>query len=213
LKALRIGYQKTGVLLVVKARAQLERRFESQGLAVRWVEFPSGPPLLEALNADGVDYGYTGDTPPIFALLGIGVTVTLAVDGFDLSVDRRLHPDDGELRDGGARVRRRRDCRRRARDRRGDRPRQWLAHRRPENPDLLATLGMMFLLAGLQLIPSAGRSITIGLILSDGSVAHGAFDPVFQAIGRHELWGVAPLPVVIVAIMAAVAWFFMERTR
>jgi sulfonate transport system substrate-binding protein len=48
LKALRIGYQKTGVLLVVKARTQLERRFESQSLAVRWVEFPSGPPLLEA---------------------------------------------------------------------------------------------------------------------------------------------------------------------
>jgi hypothetical protein len=34
LKALRIGCQKTGVLLVVKARTQLERRFESPGLAV-----------------------------------------------------------------------------------------------------------------------------------------------------------------------------------
>jgi sulfonate transport system substrate-binding protein len=67
LKELRVGYQKTGVLLVVKARKQLEKRFASRGLAVRWVEFPSGPPLLEALNADGVDYGYTGDTPPIFA--------------------------------------------------------------------------------------------------------------------------------------------------
>ena len=70
LKALRIGYQKTGVLLVVKARRQLERRFESQGPAVRWVEFPSGPPLLEALSAGGVDFGYTGDTPPIFAQAG-----------------------------------------------------------------------------------------------------------------------------------------------
>jgi len=66
-KGLRIGYQKTSVLLVVKARRQLERRFESQGPAVRWVEFPSGPPLLEALSAGGVDFGYTGDTPPIFA--------------------------------------------------------------------------------------------------------------------------------------------------
>jgi len=213
LKALRIGYQKTGVLLVVKARAQLERRFESQGLAVRWVEFPSGPPLLEALNADGVDYGYTGDTPPIFALLGIGVTVTLGVDAsicpwiaaftlmmasyamvvleFGAAATVAVALATGAvigLANGllivGLRI-----------------------------PDLLATLGMMFPLAGLQLIPSAGRSITIGLILSDGSVAHGAFDPVFQAIGRHELWGVAPLPVVIVAIMAAVAWFFMERTR
>ena len=59
-------------------------------------------------------------------------------------------------------------------------------------PDLLATLGMMFLLAGLQLIPSAGRSITTGLILSDGSVAQGAFDPRFLAIGRYQLFGVVP---------------------
>jgi simple sugar transport system permease protein len=80
-------------------------------------------------------------------------------------------------------------------------------------PDLLATLGMMFLLAGLQLIPSAGRSITTGLILSDGSVAQGAFDPMFLAIGRYQLFGVAPMPVVIVAVIAAVFWFLMERTR
>lgn len=80
-------------------------------------------------------------------------------------------------------------------------------------PDLLATLGMMFLLAGLQLIPSAGRSITTGLILSDGSVAQGAFDRMFLAIGRSQLFGVAPLPVVIVAVIAVVFWFLMERTR
>jgi hypothetical protein len=55
-------------------------------------------------------------------------------------------------------------------------------------PDLLATLGMMFVLAGLQLIPSAGRSITTGLIFSDGSVAQGAFDPRFLAIGRSQLF-------------------------
>ena len=64
---LRIGYQKTAVLLLVKARRQLEARFEPQGLKVRWVEFPYGPPLLEAVSAGAVDYGYTGDAPPIFA--------------------------------------------------------------------------------------------------------------------------------------------------
>src|SRR5271166_259575 len=67
IKELRIGYQKTAILLVVKARKQLEQRFESQGVSVRWVEFPFGPPLLEALNAGAIDYGYTGDAPPIFA--------------------------------------------------------------------------------------------------------------------------------------------------
>jgi simple sugar transport system permease protein len=151
----------------------------------------------------------------VVALLGIGVTVTLAVDGFDLSVGSiaaftlmlssyamvvlqfsaaatvSLALGAGAaigLANGllivGLRI-----------------------------PDLLATLGMMFLLAGLQLIPSAGRSITTGLILPDGSVAQGGFDAAFLAIGRFHLWGVVPLPVVIVAILAIAFWFFMERTR
>jgi simple sugar transport system permease protein len=151
----------------------------------------------------------------VVALLGIGVTVTLAVDGFDLSVGSTaaftlmmssyamivfkfgapatvaLALTTGAivgLANGllivGLRI-----------------------------PDLLATLGMMFLLAGLQLIPSAGRSITTGLILSDGSIAEGSFDPNFLAIGRLRLWEVVPLPVIIVAILAIVFWFFMERTR
>jgi sulfonate transport system substrate-binding protein len=67
LKELRIGYQKIGALLIVKAQKVLEQRFEPQGVRVRWVEFAFGPPLLEALGAGAIDYGYTGDSPPIFA--------------------------------------------------------------------------------------------------------------------------------------------------
>jgi sulfonate transport system substrate-binding protein len=67
LKELRIGYQKIGALLIVKAQKVLEQRFEQQGVRVRWVEFAFGPPLLEALGAGAIDYGYTGDSPPIFA--------------------------------------------------------------------------------------------------------------------------------------------------
>jgi sulfonate transport system substrate-binding protein len=67
LKELRIGYQKIGALLVVKAQKALEQRFEPQGVRVRWIEFAFGPPLLEALGAGAIDYGYTGDSPPIFA--------------------------------------------------------------------------------------------------------------------------------------------------
>ena len=36
-------------------------------MRIRWVEFAFGPPLLEALGAGAIDYGYTGDAPPIFA--------------------------------------------------------------------------------------------------------------------------------------------------
>src|SRR5690348_8757433 len=66
-KELRIGYQKIGALLIVKEQKVLERRFEPQGVRVRWIEFAFGPPLLEALGAGAIDYGYTGDSPPIFA--------------------------------------------------------------------------------------------------------------------------------------------------
>jgi aliphatic sulfonates family ABC transporter substrate-binding protein len=64
---LRVGYQKTAILLVVKAQKLLEARFAPKGVTVKWVEFAYGPPLLEAVNAGAVDYGYTGDSPPIFA--------------------------------------------------------------------------------------------------------------------------------------------------
>ena len=64
---MRIGYQKIGALLIVKEQKVLEQRFEPQGVRVRWVEFAFGPPLLEALGAGAIDYGYTGDAPPIFA--------------------------------------------------------------------------------------------------------------------------------------------------
>lgn len=34
---------------------------------VEWATFTSGPPLLEALSADAIDIGGTGNTPPLFA--------------------------------------------------------------------------------------------------------------------------------------------------
>jgi len=34
---------------------------------VKWVEFSSGPPMMEAMNVGSVDYGAVGDSPPIFA--------------------------------------------------------------------------------------------------------------------------------------------------
>ncbi len=66
-KQLRIGYQKNGLLLIAKQQGALAKRLEPLGINVSWVEFQSGPPLLESLNAGALDIGETGDTPPIFA--------------------------------------------------------------------------------------------------------------------------------------------------
>jgi len=65
--ALRIGFQKYGTLTILKARGTLEKRLAAQGVEVKWVEFPSGPVLLEALNVGSIDFGTVGEAPPIFA--------------------------------------------------------------------------------------------------------------------------------------------------
>jgi sulfonate transport system substrate-binding protein len=67
LKEIRIGYQKAGIFPAVKQRRTVEEAFEPLGVEVKWVEFAFGPPLLEALNTGNVDFGYAGNTPPIFA--------------------------------------------------------------------------------------------------------------------------------------------------
>ena len=66
-KTIRIGYQKAGIFTVVKQRQTLEAAFKPQGIAIQWVEFAFGPPILEGINTGNLDFGFTGDTPPLFA--------------------------------------------------------------------------------------------------------------------------------------------------
>ena len=66
-KEIRIGYQKNGVLVIARQRSVLEKHFAPQGVEVKWVEFSSGPPMMEAMNVGSVDYGAVGDSPPVFA--------------------------------------------------------------------------------------------------------------------------------------------------
>ncbi|WP_292543375.1 ABC transporter permease [Mesorhizobium sp.] len=84
-------------------------------------------------------------------------------------------------------------------------------------PDLLATLGMMFLLVGLQRIPTEGRSIATGMTMPDGSVANGTFGRAFLALGRHRfdffIPNLIPVSVVVLLVLAVLIWFFLEYTR
>ncbi len=84
-------------------------------------------------------------------------------------------------------------------------------------PDLLATLGMMFLLIGLQRIPTEGRSIATGMRLPGGAEATGTFSPNFLWIGRHRfdfvLPDLIPVPVVLFILIGIAVWVFLERTR
>ena len=64
---LNIGFQKYGVLPILKERGTLETVLKQQGVNVKWVEFPAGPQLLEGLNVGSVSFGEAGEAPPIFA--------------------------------------------------------------------------------------------------------------------------------------------------
>ena len=66
-KVVRIGYQKYGKLVLLKSRGTLEPRLKALGYDVKWTEFQFGPPLLEAINVGAIDFGNTGETPPVFA--------------------------------------------------------------------------------------------------------------------------------------------------
>jgi sulfonate transport system substrate-binding protein len=66
-KTVRIGFQKYGKLVLLKGKGSLEEKLKPLGYKVVWTEFPSGPPLLEALNVGAIDFGNTGEAPPIFA--------------------------------------------------------------------------------------------------------------------------------------------------
>ncbi|RFU71215.1 sulfonate ABC transporter substrate-binding protein [Peribacillus saganii] len=63
----KIGYQKNGPLVILKGLGTLEKRLEPEGYKVEWKEFTSGPALMEALNGGSINFGRTGDSPPIFA--------------------------------------------------------------------------------------------------------------------------------------------------
>ncbi|AOK54623.1 ABC transporter permease [Burkholderia stagnalis] len=151
----------------------------------------------------------------IVALLGIGVTITLAAGGFDLSVGSVAA--SAQMAASYVLV-------------------VWhgstfaavaacialgiaaglfngVLITRLRVPDQLATLGTLFLLAGLQLIPTGGRSLATGTVLPDGTDATGVFPAAFLALGRMRVFDVVPLPVLMLAVLTVLACIVMETTR
>jgi sulfonate transport system substrate-binding protein len=97
-KTVRIGYQKYGKLVLLKGKGSLEEKLKPLGYKVSWTEFPSGPPLLEALNVGAVDFGVTGETPPIFAQAAGAPLVYLAYDPPAPQGEAILVPKDSPLK-------------------------------------------------------------------------------------------------------------------
>ncbi|WP_247873495.1 ABC transporter permease [Burkholderia sp. LS-044] len=193
---LRAGLERTGILLVLAA------------LVV--VFTVNEPAFLKVDNLFSILQAVS-----IVALLGIGVTITLAAGGFDLSVGSIAA--SAQMAASYVLV-------------------VWhgsalaavaacvalgvaaglfngVLITRLRVPDQLATLGTLFLLAGLQLIPTGGRSLATGSVLPDGTEASGIFPDAFLALGRLRVFDVVPLPVLILAAVTVLACIAMEATR
>ena len=98
---LRIGVQKYGTLVILAQRHTLEERLKPLGITVEWTEFPGGPQLLEALSAGAIDFGTTGDAPPIFAQAARDALVYVAVEPAAPTGEAILVPKDSPLQSLG----------------------------------------------------------------------------------------------------------------
>src|ERR1700743_1540072 len=97
-KTVRIGYQKYGKLVLLKSKGSLDEKLKPLGYKVVWTEFPSGPPLLEALNVGAIDFGVGGETPAIFAQAAGGAMVHPAYDPPAPQGEAILVPKDSALK-------------------------------------------------------------------------------------------------------------------
>jgi len=78
-------------------------------------------------------------------------------------------------------------------------------------PDLVATLGTMFLFQGLALIVTSGQSVSAGMTVA-GAPAPGRYTEGFVWLGGGTVASV-PVPVVVFAVLAAAVYVFLNHTR
>lgn len=88
-------------------------------------------------------------------------------------------------------------------------------------PDLLATLGMLYLVQGLQMSITKGDAVYKGMTnpwSPDRAIADGVISPTFLKFGQgfvlsSETFRGIPIPVLIMLAVALIAFVFLELTR
>nr|WP_255654475.1 ABC transporter permease [Cohnella sp. REN36] len=79
-------------------------------------------------------------------------------------------------------------------------------------PDLLATLAVMYIISGIHKTYTKGYSIYNNMQFQDGTKAPGVMNPDFLWIGQGKLLGV-PFPVILMVIAVIGAHIFFKYTR
>lgn len=92
---LKVGDQKGGSRALLTAAGLLD----DVPYKIEWSTFTSGPPLLEAVSAGGVDIGRVGNTPPIFAAAANAKLRAVSSSAGGVTGDALLVPADSPLKD------------------------------------------------------------------------------------------------------------------
>jgi aliphatic sulfonates family ABC transporter substrate-binding protein len=98
---LRIGYQRYGLLPLVKASGKLESACEAQGWRVEWSEFDGGMQLIAALESHALGLGLVGEGPPVFAQAAQIPIVYLAAEAPAPEHEAIVVPRDSPIRSIG----------------------------------------------------------------------------------------------------------------
>lgn len=91
---LKVGDQKGGSKALLTAAGLLD----DLPYKIEWATFTSGPPLLEAVSAGGVDVGRVGNTPPIFAAAANAKLAIVSSSQGSVEGDAILVPSDSPVK-------------------------------------------------------------------------------------------------------------------
>jgi sulfonate transport system substrate-binding protein len=91
---LKVGDQKGGSKALLTAAGLLD----DLPYKIEWSTFASGPPLLEAVSAGGIDIGRVGNTPPIFAAAANAKIAIVSSSHGNVESDAILVPADSRLK-------------------------------------------------------------------------------------------------------------------
>ncbi|MFD1955739.1 ABC transporter permease [Paenibacillus thailandensis] len=79
-------------------------------------------------------------------------------------------------------------------------------------PDMLATLAVMYIIAGIHRTYTKGYNIYNNMPMPDGTTAPGTFSESFLWLGQGKLFGV-PVPVILMIIAVVAVHLFFKYTR
>jgi simple sugar transport system permease protein len=79
-------------------------------------------------------------------------------------------------------------------------------------PDLLATLGMMFAIGGVQQVYSDGQNIYSHMTSATGDILPGTIAPQFIEMISGSIWHI-PIPLIITILIGGLFYYLMQWTR